>query len=188
MQDWKYGEPHAIYEYTHPHLAKYLIALGLETFGSPRVDARTTYPTTISAIAARPEDALSAGRMWIAGPRDISVIDAATRAVIGTIPLRNVAYLTASSDGSLWGATATGAIFTADRATADQGGTSGLSTWLTTGGANAWHRSARGRHCRAGATRPAPDHARRSSCDQHTTSCAEPPYSLSPLMAKSESL
>lgn len=135
MQDWKYGEPHAIYEYTHPHLAKYFIALGLETFGAPRVDARTTYPTTISAIAARPEDALSAGRLWIAGPRDISVIDAATRAVIGTIPLRNVAYLTTSSDGSLWGATATGAIFRADRATADQGGTSGLSTWLTTGGA-----------------------------------------------------
>jgi hypothetical protein len=42
MQEWKYGEAHAIYEYTHPHLAKYLIALGLESFGAPRVDARTT--------------------------------------------------------------------------------------------------------------------------------------------------
>ena len=135
MQDWKYGEPHAIYEYTHPHLAKYLIALGLETFGAPRVDARTMFPTAIGAIAARPEDAFSRGRVWIAGPDEISVIDAETRAMLGTIPLRNVSHLTAASDGSLWGATATGMIFSADRVTADQGGKSGLRIWSTTTGA-----------------------------------------------------
>ena len=135
MQDWKYGEPHAIYEYTHPHLAKYLIALGLETFGAPRVDAQTTYPTRISAIAVRPEDALSPGRIWIAGPDKISVIDASTRAVLGTLPLRSVSQLLAAHDGSLWGATETGTIFSVDRATADQGGASGLRTWASTGGA-----------------------------------------------------
>ena len=134
MQDWKYGEPHAIYEYTHPHLAKYLIALGLETFGAPRVDARTTYPTTIGALIARPEDALSAGRVWVAGPDEINVIDAATRSVIGSIPLRNVSRLVAARDGSLWGSTTNGTLFSADRSTADQGGTGGLRTWLTTGG------------------------------------------------------
>ena len=135
MQDWKYGEPHAIYEYTHPHLAKYLIALGLETFGAPRVDARTTYATTISAIAARPEDGLSAGRLWIAGPEEISVIDAATRSVVGSLPLRSVTHLLAARDGALWGTTANGAVFSVDRATADQGGNSGVRTWPTTGGA-----------------------------------------------------
>jgi Gpi18-like mannosyltransferase len=134
MQDWKYGEPHAIYEYTHPHLAKYLIALGLETFGAPRVDAQTTYATTIGAIAARPEDALSAGRIWIAGPDEISVLDASTRAVLGSLPLHGVSQLFAAHDGSLWGATASGTIFSADRATADQGGTSGLRTWSVSGG------------------------------------------------------
>ena len=133
MQDWKYGEPHTIYEYTHPHLAKYLIALGIETFGAPRVDARTTYPTTIGAVTARPEDALSTGRLWIAGPDEISVIDAATRTVLGAIPLRNVSYLFAASDGSLWGATKNGTLFSADRATADQGGASGLRTWALNG-------------------------------------------------------
>ena len=135
MQDWKYGEPHAIYEYTHPHLAKYLIALGLETFGAPRVDAQTTYPTRIGAIAVRPEDALSPGRIWIAGPDEISVIDASTRAVVGALPLRSVSQLLAAHDGSLWGATETGTIFSVDRATADQGGASGLRTWASTGGA-----------------------------------------------------
>ena len=28
LQDWRYGEPHDIYEYTHPHLAKYAMAAG----------------------------------------------------------------------------------------------------------------------------------------------------------------
>ena len=135
MQDWKYGEPHAIYEYTHPHLAKYLIALGLETFGAPRVDAHTTYPTTIGAITARPEDAISRGRIWIAGPEEISIIDAATRAAVGSLPVRNVSHLFASSDGSIWGTTDSGTLFVADRVTADQGGESGLRTWQITGGA-----------------------------------------------------
>jgi Gpi18-like mannosyltransferase len=134
MQDWRYGEPHAIYEYTHPHLAKYLIALGLETFGAPRVDARTTYPTTIGAIAARSEDALSPGIIWIAGPEKISVIDAETRAVIGSLPVPKVSTLFAARDGSLWGATANGTMFSADRATADQGGLLGLRTWPVAGG------------------------------------------------------
>ena len=29
LQDWRYGIPHDIYEYTHPHLAKYAMAAGL---------------------------------------------------------------------------------------------------------------------------------------------------------------
>jgi len=134
MQDWKYGEPHAIYEYTHPHLAKYLIALGIETFGAPRVDARTTYPTGVGAIAARPEGAMSRGRLWIAGPDQINVVDAATRSVVGSIPLRNVSRLFAAQDGTLWGSTTSGTLFSADRVTADQGGTSGLRTWSIAGG------------------------------------------------------
>jgi hypothetical protein len=111
----------------------------LETFalltgGAPRVDAQTTYATTIGAIAARPEDALSAGRIWIAGPDEISVLDASTRAVLGSLPLHGVSQLFAAHDGSLWGATSSGTIFSADRATADQGGTSGLRTWSVSGG------------------------------------------------------
>jgi len=135
MQDWKYGEPHAIYEYTHPHLAKYLIASGLETFGAPRVDSQTVFPTAIGAIAARPEDALSPGRIWIAGPEEISVIDSTTRSVVGVIQLRNVSRMVAAPDGSLWGATISGLIFSADRATADKGGASGLRTWPLIGDA-----------------------------------------------------
>ena len=129
LQDWKYGEPHAIYEYTHPHLAKYLIALGLEVVGNPRVDAQSTYPTRIGAIAARPEDAQSPGTIWIAGPDGVSILNAQTRSVLGALAIRNVSHLAVATDGSLWGATSGGTIFSADRATADHGGTAGLREW-----------------------------------------------------------
>ena len=33
LQDWRYGLSHDIYEWTHPHLAKYAMALGLVAFG-----------------------------------------------------------------------------------------------------------------------------------------------------------
>ena len=33
LQFWRYGIPHSIYEYTHPHMAKYLIAEGITLFG-----------------------------------------------------------------------------------------------------------------------------------------------------------
>ena len=33
LQDWRYGISHDIYEYTHPHLAKYAMAAGLVAVG-----------------------------------------------------------------------------------------------------------------------------------------------------------
>ena len=32
LQDWRYGISHNIYEWTHPHLAKYAMALGIAAF------------------------------------------------------------------------------------------------------------------------------------------------------------
>ena len=29
LQDWRYGVSHSVYEWTHPHLAKYAMALGI---------------------------------------------------------------------------------------------------------------------------------------------------------------
>ena len=134
LQEWRYGEPHAIYEYTHPHLAKYLIALGLDTIGAPRINAESVYSTTIGAIASRPADSLSDGRMWIAGPEQIAIVDSTTRALVGSLPVRGVQHLVASQDGQLWGATSDGTLFVDDRSGAD-GGLSNLRTWTFPGGA-----------------------------------------------------
>ncbi|HEY5488725.1 MAG TPA: hypothetical protein VIK00_02720, partial [Candidatus Limnocylindrales bacterium] len=37
LQDWRYGIPHSIYEYTHPHIAKYGMAIGIELLGDDKV-------------------------------------------------------------------------------------------------------------------------------------------------------
>ena len=39
LQAWRYGESHRIYEWTHPHLAKYAMAGGLVLWGGDRVQA-----------------------------------------------------------------------------------------------------------------------------------------------------
>jgi hypothetical protein len=37
LQDWRYNMPHSIYEFTHPHLAKYAMAVGIMALGNDRV-------------------------------------------------------------------------------------------------------------------------------------------------------
>ena len=37
LQDWRYGMPHELSEWTHPHLAKYLMAAGIVAFGGDQV-------------------------------------------------------------------------------------------------------------------------------------------------------
>lgn len=55
LQDWRYGIDHDIYEYTHPHLAKYAMALGLVAFGDDRVTSTRSLgvPVTSAALEAR---------------------------------------------------------------------------------------------------------------------------------------
>ena len=121
LQDWRYDEPHAIYEYTHPHLAKYAIAAGIELFGAPRVDARSDYGDTIAAVASRSTDAAGEGRIWIATPGGIDVINPATRGRIGTIAIPDAVVLAPDATGGLWGVTESGGVFRADPAVAATG-------------------------------------------------------------------
>mgnify|MGYP003334486213 CR=1 FL=1 len=124
LQDWRYGEPHAIYEYTHPHLAKYAIAIGVDTVGAPRVNARSDYGTPILAVASRGVDAAGPGLIWIATSSGVDVIESSTRALRGTIAVPSVVAMRPDSTGGLWGATATGGIFHA----APDGAASGTPT------------------------------------------------------------
>ncbi len=54
LQDWRYDEPHSIYEYTHPHLAKYAMALGIEVFGDHRVTGQSQLDAPVVAAAIEP--------------------------------------------------------------------------------------------------------------------------------------
>jgi dolichyl-phosphate-mannose-protein mannosyltransferase/protein-O-mannosyltransferase-like protein len=54
LQDWRYGMPHDIYEYTHPHLAKYLIAAGIVAFGNDRVTGQSDLKGPVASAAIEP--------------------------------------------------------------------------------------------------------------------------------------
>ncbi len=98
LQDWRYGEPHAIYEYTHPHLAKYAIAEGIDLFGNNRVVAGSELGTAVRdaaieprwdvAAAARPGAMTRGGeRLYVATGDSLDVYDLRTREILGRFPI-----------------------------------------------------------------------------------------------------
>ena len=129
MQFWRYDDPHAIYEYTHPHVAKYAIAAGLELFGAPRVDGRSEYRASITAIASRPEGANTSALIWVATPDRVDALRAETRALVASISIPGVTHLVAGDDGSLWGMTESGEIFHASVQGAESGAAGEIRQW-----------------------------------------------------------
>jgi hypothetical protein len=119
LQDWRYGIPHDIYEFTHPHLAKYLIAAGLVLFGNDRVTGESQLGSSVvdAAIEPRwspPEDAArrDGDRLYVATGGDVRVYDLERRGQVATIavpgasavavdPDRHVLFV-GTDDGSLW--------------------------------------------------------------------------------------
>ncbi len=65
LQDWRYGMPHTLIEQTHPHLAKYAMAAGIDLFGADRVTAGGVMGSPVAAVAFEPsyaDPALAGGR------------------------------------------------------------------------------------------------------------------------------
>ncbi len=90
LQFWRYGEPHDIYEFTHPHLAKYAMALGIVAFGNDRVTStsQTGAPVADATIERRWDDGLSTaggGRLYLATGDAVTAWDLASRALVATI-------------------------------------------------------------------------------------------------------
>src|SRR4029078_6246289 len=92
-QDWRYADPHDIYEWTHPHLAKYAMAAGIELFGDHRVTGESALgvPVRSAALERRwsddAQDTQRRGdRLYVATGEDVRVYDLETRLPIATIP------------------------------------------------------------------------------------------------------
>lgn len=132
MQFWRYGDPHKIYEYTHPHVAKYAIAAGLEAFGAPRIDGRSQYGLEILAFASRPEGANISALIWVATPNYVDALRAETRALVASISIPGTTHLAAADDGSLWGVTESGEIFHASTQGAESGAAGEIRRWSST--------------------------------------------------------
>ena len=90
LQDWRYGEPHPIYEFTHPHLAKYAMAVGLVAAGDDRVTAQRSLGTTVRDVLVEPRwddvqlpEGRAGDRFFVVGGDALVAYDLATRAELG---------------------------------------------------------------------------------------------------------
>jgi hypothetical protein len=85
LQDWKYGDESNIYEWTHPHLGKYLIAAGIVAFGDDRVSATSAVGQPVNDALVEPAHTdLDTGdetgaRLWLATDTGLRGYDLATR-------------------------------------------------------------------------------------------------------------
>ncbi len=88
LQDWRYGISHGIYEWTHPHLAKYAMALGIVGLAGQDVEATSDLgvPVRDAVIEPRRED-LGGGsdragdRTWVVTGTELIAYDLSTREV-----------------------------------------------------------------------------------------------------------
>jgi hypothetical protein len=122
LQDWRYGIPHDIYEFTHPHLAKYAIAEGIAYLGDNKVTATAQLGGSISAVLVEPrwDDAnlpngRAGDRFFVAGGGEVRVYDLASRNLIATFNLPGAQALALDiADHRIFIGTATGVIATID--------------------------------------------------------------------------
>ena len=87
LQDWRYGDESNIYEWTHPHLGKYLIAAGITAFGDDRVSATGSIDAPVNdALESRHTDIATGdqtgARLWLATDAGIRGYDLGSRAEV----------------------------------------------------------------------------------------------------------
>ena len=106
LQDWRYGLSHDIYEWTHPHLAKYAMALGIMAWGEDHVSATSDLgvPVVAAVVEPRTDDETAPGgrtgeRVHVATGSEIRTYDLRSRALIATIPAPGVTALALDPTG-----------------------------------------------------------------------------------------
>ena len=89
LQSWRYDISHDIYEWTHPHLAKYAMAAGIVAFAGHDVASASDLgvPVRDAAIEPRREEPSGSGdragdRVWVATGSELVAYDLATRGVV----------------------------------------------------------------------------------------------------------
>ena len=106
LQYWRYGEEHDIYEWTHPHLAKYAMAAGLVLWGGDHVASTSDLGTTVRAVAiehrraATDPGSAAGGRVYVATQTGILAEDLQTRAPVATIDAPGITALAIDETGA----------------------------------------------------------------------------------------
>jgi hypothetical protein len=106
LQFWRYGISHDIYEWTHPHLAKYAMALGIMAWGEDDVSATSDLGVPVRAAVAEPrrDDATAPGgrageRLHVATGSEIRTYDLRSRSLIATLAAPGVSALAIDPSG-----------------------------------------------------------------------------------------
>ena len=107
LQSWRYGLSHDIYEWTHPHVAKYAMAAGIVAFGNDKVNATSELGVPVVAAAVEPRrlDELAPGgrageRLHIATGTEIRTYDLVTRDLLSTFPAAGATSLAIDETGN----------------------------------------------------------------------------------------
>jgi Gpi18-like mannosyltransferase/predicted membrane-bound dolichyl-phosphate-mannose-protein mannosyltransferase len=127
LQDWRYGIPHSIYEYTHPHLAKYLMALGIVALGDNQVVATSDLGTPVRSVALEHRYAAferpgqrTGDRLFVATGTEVRVIDLRSDEDEARIPVAATAVGVDESEHVVYAAGDGGVIWSLDTGTLDR--------------------------------------------------------------------
>ncbi len=106
LQSWRYGISHDIYEWTHPHLAKYAMAGGLVAWGGDSVQSTSDLGVPVVAATVEPRriDELAPGqrageRLHVATGSEIRTYDLTTRDLVSVVPAPGASALTVDETG-----------------------------------------------------------------------------------------
>ena len=129
LQVWRYGESQDIYEWTHPHLGKYVLALGIVAFGDDRVSATGFVGAAVRDAIAEPRrsDAFAGAglvgdRVHVATGDGVQVYDLGSRALLATVAVPGANRLALDESlGQLLVATDAGELLAVDLAPLDAG-------------------------------------------------------------------
>jgi hypothetical protein len=138
LQDWRYNIPHDIYEWTHPHLAKYAIAGGITVFSDDKVTATSELGVSIKDALVQPRTARSpvadpanpdaadesnrwGDRLFVATGSEVRVYDLQTRGLVQTYPIAGAsAFSAVGPTGLVYVGTSSGRIYRIDTNSLDQ--------------------------------------------------------------------
>ena len=128
LQDWRYGISHDIYEWTHPHLAKYAMAMSIDAFAGHDVAARRATsgcrsgPRPSSRAAPTPPrpTARDGDRVWVVTGTEVIAYDLETRKVEARWSMPGASTVTYDSTGNqVFVGTDAGAVLSIDTTTLD---------------------------------------------------------------------
>ena len=106
LQSWRYDLSHEIYEYTHPHLAKYAMAGGIVLWGQDEVSATSDLEVPVRAATVEPRriEDLAPGhhageRLHVATGTEIRTYDLRTRALVSVVAAAGAGALATDEAG-----------------------------------------------------------------------------------------